>query len=61
MKGTEEALSKLDRLTQNEVDLAIVQIQTVANKIQEGVNELLDGTFSALATHNTTSNPQTTR
>ena len=61
MKGIEEALSKLDRLTQNEVDLAIVQIQTVANKIQEGVNELLDGMFSALATHNTTLNPQTTR
>ena len=51
MKGIEEALSKLDRLTLEEVDLAIVQIETAVHNIQDGVGQLLDGTFSTLATH----------
>jgi BMFP domain-containing protein YqiC len=51
MKGIEEALSKLDRLTREEVDMAIVQIATVTRQTQDGVNQLIQGTFITLTTH----------
>lgn len=53
MKGIKEALSKLDRLTQEEVNLAIAQIQTVTQQIKGGVevvgkslNQLIEGTLA---------------
>ena len=57
-KGIEDALSKLDRLTQEEVNMATVQILKVSHHIKDGVeavgdnvNQLIEGTFSTLATH----------
>jgi hypothetical protein len=31
--------------------MAIVQIETVTHQIQDGVNQLIQGTFSTLAAH----------
>ena len=39
-KGIEDALSKLDRLTREEVDMMIVQILKVTHHIDGGVNEM---------------------
>ena len=39
-KGIEDALSKLDRLTQEEVNMATVQILKVTHRIESGVNEM---------------------
>ena len=64
-KDIEDALSRLDRLTQDEVNMAAVQILRVAHHIKGGVeavdveikgvrddvNQLVEGTFSTLATH----------
>ena len=70
-KGIEDALSKLDRLTQEEVNMAIVQILTVSQHIKGGVeavgvevkgvgdnvNQLIEGTFTTLVGYsNTVSN-----
>ena len=49
-KGIEDALSKLDRLTQEEVNMATVQILKVSHHIDGGVNQLIEGTLSTLAT-----------
>ena len=51
MKDIQDALSKLNRLTQEELHMAIVQIEIAVHNIQEGVDQLLDGTFNTLATH----------
>ena len=48
-KGIEDALSKLDRLTQEEVNMATVQILKVSHHIDGGVNQLIEGTLSTLA------------
>ena len=48
-KGIEDALSKLDRLTREEVNMAAVQILKVACHIDGGVDQLIEGTFSTLA------------
>ena len=64
-KGIEDALSKLDRLTQEEVNMATVQILKVSRHIKGGVeavcmetkgvgdnvNQLIEGTFTTLAIH----------
>ena len=57
-KGIEDALSKLDRLTQEEVNMATVQILKVSHHIKGGVeavgdnvNQLIEGTFITLAIH----------
>ena len=57
-KGIEDALSKLDRLTQEEVNMATVQILKVSHYIKGGVEavgvevkQLIEGTFGALASH----------
>jgi hypothetical protein len=61
-KGIEDALSKLDRLSQEEVNMAAVQILKLAHLIKGGVeavgvevkgvgdkvNQLIEGTFSTL-------------
>ena len=39
-KGIEDALSKLDRLTREEVDMAIAEIRKVTHRIESGVNEM---------------------
>ena len=73
-KGIEDALSKLDRLTQEEVNMATVQILKVSHHIKGGVeavgvevkgvgdnvNQLIEGTFTMLVA-NTISNQKTTR
>jgi hypothetical protein len=70
-KGIEDALSKLDRLSQEEVNMAAVQILKLAHLIKGGVevvgvevkgvgdnvNQLIEGKFSTLAPRNTISNP----
>ena len=48
-KGIEDALSKLDRLTRDEVDMAIVQSLEVTQHIDGGVNQLIEGTFNTSA------------
>jgi hypothetical protein len=48
-KGIEDALSKLDRLTQEEVNMAAVQILKVAHHIDGGVNQLIAGMSYASA------------
>ena len=70
-KGIEDALRKLDRLTQEEVNMATVQILTVSQHIKGGVeavgvevkgvgdnvNQLIEGTFTTLVGYsNTVSN-----
>ena len=50
-KGIEDALSELDRLTREEVNMAIAEIRKLAHHINSGVNQLIDGTFSTLASH----------
>jgi hypothetical protein len=64
-KGIEDALSKLDRLTQEEVNMATVQILKISHDIKGGVaavgvevkgvsdrvNRLIEGRFSTLTTH----------
>ena len=50
-KGIEDALIKLDRLTQEEVHMAIAETRKLAHQINIGVNQIIDGTFSTLATH----------
>ena len=46
MKDIQDALSKLNKLTQEEIRMAIVQIKIAVHNIQEGVDQLLDGTFN---------------
>jgi hypothetical protein len=74
-KDIEDALRRLDRLTQEEVKMATVQILRVAHHIKGGVeavgkeikgvgdkvNQVIEGTFNTLATHKCILNPQTTR
>ena len=51
-KGVEDALIKLDRLTQEEVNMATAETRKLAHQINIGVNRIIDGTFSTLlATH----------
>ena len=50
-KGVEDALIKLNRLTQEEVNMAIAETRKLAHQINIGVNRIIDGTFSTLATH----------
>ena len=50
-KCIEDALSELDRLTREEVNMAIVEIRRLTHQINSGVYRLIDGTFSTLATH----------
>jgi hypothetical protein len=64
-KGIEDALSKLDRLTQEEVNMATVQILKISHDIKGGVvavgvevkgvgdrvNRLIEGTFCTLTAH----------
>jgi hypothetical protein len=50
-KGIEDALSKLDRLTQEEVNMATVQILKVTHHIDGGVNQLIEGAFSTFTNH----------
>ena len=64
-KDIEDALNRLDRLTQEEVNMAAVQILKLAHHIRGGVeavgvevkgvgdnvNQLIEGTFSTLAPH----------
>jgi hypothetical protein len=58
-KGIEDALRKLDRLTQEEVNMAAVQILKVAHHIDGGVNQLIAGMSYASAIQKKTilSNP----
>lgn len=60
-KGIEAALSKLDRLTREEVDMAIAEIRKDAHHLNRGVNQLIEGTFSTLATQKCHPKPATTR
>ena len=67
-KGIEDALSKLDRLTQEEVNMAAVQILKVSHHIKGGVeavgvevkgvgdnvNQLIEGTFTTLVSYSNT-------
>ncbi|KAH9016644.1 hypothetical protein EDB83DRAFT_2573211 [Lactarius deliciosus] len=57
-KDIEDALGRLDRLTQQEVQIAIVQVLKVAHHVKDGVkavgdqvNVVVEGTFNTLATH----------
>ena len=45
-KGIEAALSRLDRLTRDEVNMATVQILEVSHHIDGRVNQLIEGTFA---------------
>ena len=73
-KGIEDALNKLDILTQEEVNMATVQILKISRHIKGGVeavrveikgvgdndNHLIEGTFTTLAIHHV-SNQKSTR
>ncbi|KAH9059077.1 hypothetical protein EDB87DRAFT_1822911 [Lactarius vividus] len=64
-RDIEDALGRLDRLTQHEVQMAIVEVLKVAHNVKDGVvivgeqvqgvddkvNLAVEGTFSTLATH----------
>ena len=50
-KGIEDALSELDRLTREEVNMAIAEIRKDTDQIKNGVKQIIDGTFSSLVTH----------
>ena len=71
----EDALSRLDKLTQEEARMAIAQVLKVAHHIEDGVktvgdnvkdvddkiNLAIEGTLSSSATHKPIINPYTTR
>ena len=62
-KDIEDALSKLDRLTQEEVNMATVQILKVSHHIKGGIETVgveVEGMFTTLAIHNI-SNQKSTR
>ncbi|KAH9018277.1 hypothetical protein EDB84DRAFT_1442507 [Lactarius hengduanensis] len=46
-RDIEDALGRLDRLTQQEVQMAIVQVLKVAHNVSDQVNVAIEGTFSA--------------
>ncbi|KAH9014711.1 hypothetical protein EDB84DRAFT_1443729 [Lactarius hengduanensis] len=57
-RDVEDALGRLDRLTQQEVQMAIVQVLKVAHHVKDGVqtvddkvNVVIEGTSSMFATH----------
>ena len=76
-KDIEDALSKLDRLTQEEVNMAIVQVLKVSHHIKGGVeavgvevegagdnvNQVIEfeGTFTMLVIHNISNQKPTRR
>ena len=50
-KDIEDALIKLNRLTQEEVNMAIAETRKLAHQINIRVNQIIDGTSCTLATH----------
>ena len=63
-KDIEDALSKLDRLTQEEVNMATVQILKVSHHIKGGVETVgveVEGMFTTLAIHNISNHNSTRR